>query len=212
MTADPRMTVKSDYSPRHDAAPSAARAEPALAPDPSDPLVFDVRELGRRPGALRRVRLSAPAAAGLSVGIAGVPDGTEIALDLRLEAVVEGVLASGTVRSPVAGECSRCLDDAATTVEAELCQLYAYSGERPDDEDIGELYGDLLDLRPAVRDAVVLELPLAPLCRPDCPGLCSVCGARLADVEAGHAHPQLDSRWAALSDLLPTLADDSGEH
>ena len=59
---------------------------------------------------------------------------------------------------------------------------------------------DLIDLAPAVRDAVVLALPVAPLCRPDCPGLCAECGVRLADLTGDHAHDTLDPRWAVLAD------------
>jgi uncharacterized protein len=61
--------------------------------------------------------------------------------------------------------------------------------------------GDLIDLEQAVRDAVVLALPQAPLCRDDCPGLCSQCGTRLAD-DPGHTHSTTDSRWADLAGLL----------
>ena len=60
---------------------------------------------------------------------------------------------------------------------------------------------DLVDLEPALRDTVVPALPFQPLCRPDCPGLCSECGARLAD-DPDHSHETLDPRWNALSGLL----------
>ncbi len=54
------------------------------------------------------------------------------------------------------------------------------------------------DLEPALRDAVVLALPLAPLCTDDCPGLCVECGGRRADLAPDHGHETLDPRWAAL--------------
>jgi uncharacterized protein len=170
--------------------------------------VLDTRELGRRPGSQRRVSRSAPAPADLGIDVLGVPAGSPIALDLRLEAVMEGVLVSGTARVHVVGECARCLDPVGDDVEVELQELYAYDDEHDEtgeqDEEVGRLEGDLLDLEPLVRDAVVLSLPFGPLCRDDCPGLCAECGARLAD-DPGHTHGEvIDPRWAGLADLTRT--------
>lgn len=131
--------------------------------------------------------------------MAGVPKGSEIRLDLRLESVVEGVLVSGTARATVAGECVRCLDPLERTLEAGFQELYAYSAEDAAEDD-HVLEGDLLDLEPVLRDAVVLALPLQPVCRDDCPGLCPECGERLGD-DAGHKHEAVDPRWAALMKL-----------
>jgi len=166
--------------------------------DPRAPLVLDTRELGRRPGSLRTVYRTVAAPEGLGLELIGVPPGADLELQLRLESVVEGVLVSGTVRAPLAGECGRCLDPVTSNVEADLQELFSYDGVEGDEE-TGRLQGDYLDLGPAVRDAVVLEVPLTPLCRDDCPGLCVSCGARLADVGVDHVHDQLDPRWAALA-------------
>jgi len=140
-----------------------------------------------------------PAPNDLGVEVIRVPPGTDLELDLRLESVVEGVLVSGTVRALATGECARCLESLEQPLEADLQELYTYPGHEPD-EPWAVVTDDSLDLEPAVRDAVVLALPLAPLCRPDCPGLCSVCGARLAD-DPQHSHEEIDPRWAALADL-----------
>src|SRR4051794_12801473 len=94
--------------------------------DPRKPFVLDVRELGRRPGSMRPVRAEVPAPAELTVGLAGVPEGEPVTLDLRLESVVEGVLVSGTVTAPVTGECARCLTPVTQTVTVELTELFAY--------------------------------------------------------------------------------------
>lgn len=144
---------------------------------------------------MRRVRRTVPAPGGFGLELIGVPEGTDLELDLRLEAVVEGVLVSGTARAPLSGECGRCLEPVAAEVEAELQELFAYDDAG---EETGRLAGDLIDLEPAVRDAVVLALPLTPLCRAECPGLCPGCGARLDNVEPGHMHVEADPRWAAL--------------
>ncbi len=169
-------------------------------PDARSPLVLDTRELGRRPGSMRVVQRTVPAPAGFRVDIIGVPEGATVDLDLRLEAVMEGVLVSGKIRAPVAGECARCLDPVTSTVEAEVCELYAYPGHEAGDE-IGRLDGDLIDFEPQLRDAIILALPLRPVCDEECAGLCATCGVRLAD-DPEHAHDDMDPRWDALR-LVP---------
>jgi uncharacterized protein len=172
--------------------------------------VIDVHELGRRPGTMRTVRREVGAPADLGTDIIGIPEGSMLELNLRLEAVMEGVLVSGTIRGRAAGECVRCLDDVGEDVEAGLQELYVYPGRAPageDDEDLRDLEDELIDLEPALRDAVVLALPFKPVCRQDCPGLCSECGARLAD-DPDHHHESADPRWAALQDLKGSLHDE----
>ena len=176
--------------------------------DPRSPFVLDTHELGRRPGSTRTTRLTVEAPADLGSAVIGIPEGSVLELDLRLEAVMEGVLVTGAVRGQAVGECVRCLDEVTESVDVTLAELFVYperaavaaqDGDE-DEEDLRELDGDFLDLEPAVRDAVVPMLPFQPVCRPDCPGLCSLCGARLAD-EPGHSHETLDPRWAALGGL-----------
>jgi uncharacterized protein len=179
--------------------------------DPRDPFVIDTRTLGRRPGSMRKDSYTGPAPADLGVEMVGVPEGTDVELDLRLEAVMEGVLVSGTARSPLSGECARCLDPLTSSIEVEFQELYVYSdtrsGESAEDDE-RRLEGDLIDLEPVVRDAMVLALPLSPLCRDDCPGLCTECGVRLADAEPDHHHDAVDPRWAALQGMLDQRQED----
>ena len=174
--------------------------------DPRDPLVLDTRELGRRPGSMRPVELSAPAPEGLGIeDLIGVPVGAELVLDLRLESVMDGVLVSGTVTAPVSGECGRCLAPVSDTLAVTVQELFLYpetSADHDPEDELPQLVGDLLDLTPTLRDAVVLALPLNPVCREDCQGLCATCGERLDDLPEGHAHDQTDARWGALSGLL----------
>jgi uncharacterized protein len=173
--------------------------------DPRSPLVLDTRELPRRPGALRTVKRVVPAPADLGLELIRVPQGAELSLDLRLESVSEGVLVSGTVAGPVEGECGRCLRPISDSVVVSIQELYAYANsttdETTDEDEVGRLQGDLIDLEPAVRDAVVLALPANPLCREDCPGLCPECGVHWDDLPADHSHQQVDPRWAGLSQL-----------
>ncbi|MGZ4611793.1 MAG: YceD family protein [Kineosporiaceae bacterium] len=182
--------------------------------DPRSPLVIDTREVGRRPGTMRRVHRTVAAPAGLGTDVIGVPEGSDIELDLRLEAVMEGVLVSGTARGRVRGECVRCLDTVDGDVEADVQELYAYPGRTPageDDDDVRELEDEMIDLEPVLYDTLVPALPFQPLCRDDCPGLCSECGARLAD-DPGHTHVSADPRWAELAKLQGQLQGPLTEH
>jgi len=180
--------------------------------DPHKPLVLDTRELGRRAGSMRELHFSAPAPEGLGlVDLIGVPSGAELDLDLRLESVMEGVLVSGTVTGPLVGECSRCLEPVRDTLRVELQELFVYpestSDETADEDELSRMEGDFLDLEPVLRDAVVLALPLTPLCGEDCQGLCATCGERLDDLPDDHTHDVVDSRWGALSGLLASTTD-----
>ncbi len=171
----------------------------------SGDFVFDMRSLGRRPGSFREETRTARAPDGLGSGLVLVPAGADVVLDLRFEAVSEGVLVTGSAVAPLAGECARCLDPLATTTEVSFQELYRYlpdPGEDEADDEERFLNGDLLDLEPAFRDAVVLALPLSPLCREDCPGLCAECGVRLAEAGPFHGHgPDVDPRWGPLRRL-----------
>ena len=179
--------------------------------DPRAPLVLDTRELGRRPGSQRTMSFSVEAPAELGIEILGVPEGSKVDLDLRLEAVMEGVLVSGTAEADLAGECARCLEPIEDTVHVDLQELFVYDdpdrsrpGGNDEDDDVSRLEDDLINLEPLLRDAVVLALPFQPLCREDCPGLCTECGARLADdPDHGHEAP-IDPRWAVLQEAVST--------
>ena len=188
--------------------------------DHRNPLVFDTHELGRRPGALQRLtrEIDAPKDFGIQ-GVIGVPEGAPVKLDLRLESVMEGVLVTGTARAVAEGECVRCLEPLELELEADFQEMFSYpdaddrgrpKGEPVDDaeEDEDRLFIEdgLFDLEPVLRDAVVLALPMQPVCQEDCPGLCAQCGARLAD-DPDHHHDAVDIRWAALQGLAGSLED-----
>jgi len=170
----------------------------------SGDFTFDMRALGKRPGEFRDEQRTAAAPDGLGSGLVLVPAGGDVTLELRFEAVSEGVLVTGSAVAPLTGECARCLDPLTSTIEVGFQELYRYlpdPGEGADDAEERFLDGDHLDLEPAFRDAVVLALPLSPLCRDDCPGLCAECGARLADAGPGHGHDKVDPRWDLLAKL-----------
>ncbi|MFB9378153.1 DUF177 domain-containing protein [Kineococcus gynurae] len=175
--------------------------------DPKAPLVLSTHELGRRPGSMRTLQRTVPAPADLGIAVIGVPEGSDLVLDLRLEAVMEGVLVSGTVQARAVGECVRCLTEVEQDVEVDVQELFAYPGKTPvelgpDDDEIREVApGELVDLEPAVRDAIVLELPFQPECDGPCQQDYEIGVA--PDPTVAHAEPETaDPRWAALQGLL----------
>jgi uncharacterized protein len=177
--------------------------------NPHAPLVLDVRELGRRAGAMKTKSFTVALAEELGIGVLSVAKESEVEFDLRLESVMEGVLVSGTALVTVTGECSRCLEPLSYDLEVDLQELFEYPetdsrGREMDDEfgdeDIPKVKDDLIDLEPLLRDAVVLALPLQPLCKSECLGLCVECGANLNE-QPDHAHDLVDPRWSALADL-----------
>lgn len=188
--------------------------------NPRSPLVLDTREVGRRPGSKREYRRDFAAPAQLGLDMIGVPQGAPLVLNVRLESVTEGVLVTGSVTGSAAGECGRCLSEFTEELAVDFVELFAYPNsmteETTDADEVPRLEGDYLDLEPVVRDAVVLGLPLTPLCRPDCGGLCPECGERLDDLPEGHTHEKLDPRWAALAERFgggaqPASSDSSNQ-
>ncbi len=167
---------------------------------------------------MKRLSREAKAPTDLGVEFIGVRQGAPVQLDLRLESVMEGVLVTGTARAWLEGECVRCLESLEQECEADFQELFSYpdaddrsrdadTGDDAEDEDTLFLEGDFFALEPVLRDAVVLSLPLQPVCREDCPGLCPDCGARLAD-DPDHRHDEaVDIRWAALQGLAGTIRD-----
>jgi uncharacterized protein len=169
----------------------------------ADPFVVHVARLRRSPGhsqhEVRRgeVALAGPLdEAGIDPGRSVVPAGAEAECDVTLTPFSGGIDAQGTVRAPWTGLCRRC----AEPVSGELTiSVHERFGDEPDDESY-PIVDDDIDLGPMVRDAIVLELPMAPLCREDCAGLCPQCGANRNEGPCGCVAPR-DPRWANLDVL-----------
>jgi len=176
------------------------------ARDTRSPLVFDVSRLGRRPGALQTVAQTVPSPSRIGLDLIAIEPGAPLDLDLRLESVSEGVLVSGTVAGPTAGECSRCLGPVSGDVEITLTELFAYpdslTESTTEEDEVGHVIDQTVDLEQPIVDAVGLALPFTPLCSPDCPGLCPQCGVALASAEPGHHHDQIDPRFAKLAGMF----------
>lgn len=163
----------------------------------ASPFVVNAGTLRRSPGSRRDESRRGPLA-GLTVLGSRVPEDADVEVDVVMESMPGAVLVRGTVRAPWRGECRRCLDETSGTLAVEVRELFE---ERPDPEQTYPLTGDQLDLEPMARDAVLLELPLAPLCKEDCPGLCPDCGADRNSGDCGCLPEVTDPRWAALDAL-----------
>ena len=161
------------------------------------PLVIGVADLLRRPGSRRDAHLEA-ALDGLEVTGSHVVEGAATELDLRLESVNAGIVVRGVVHVPWEGECRRCLREVRAVLDAPVYEVFE---DEPVEGETSKLDIDRIDLEPLVRETVLLELPMAPLCRDDCPGLCPDCGADRNGADCGHAAGGTDPRWAALDQL-----------
>ena len=150
----------------------------------------------------------------IGLDLMAIAAGAPIDLDLQLQSVSEGVLVTGSVSAPTTGECSRCLNPLTGDVTVDLTELFAYPDSATEatteEDEVGHVVDDAVDLGQSIIDEVGLTLPFSPLCTPDCPGLCPDCGVRLLDAEPDHHHDKIDPRWAKLSALLPQTSDADG--
>jgi uncharacterized protein len=181
---------------------------------------FNTHDLPRRAGEMRECDLDVPAPERIGIDVIAVPEDQAIHIGMKLESVSEGVLVSAQISSIAEGECIRCLDPVEVPIARNFQELYRYAPEKAhtkaqrkaaevfddldEDEDL-VMDGDLINLESPVRDAIVLALPINPLCDSDCPGLCPGCGIKWTMLEPDHRHDAKDPRWAGLSDLFEEL-------
>lgn len=167
----------------------------------TNPLRIHVSDLLRRPGTERQIRVE------VTPGELGVTDERfrpeeAVDIDLRLESLTDGIVVNGHVDATWHGTCRRCAEPARGQLRCEIHELYQLTVTDPD---AFPLEGDQLDLEPMVREVIVLDAPVSPLCRDDCAGLCQQCGADLNTTECGCTTVATDQRWAALDQLKGTL-------
>jgi uncharacterized protein len=173
---------------------------------PTSPMTVDITRLGRRPGAMVTLRDTVPSPARIGLPMIAIDEGAPLELDLQIQSVSEGVLVTGTVTAPTIGECVRCLTPVNGSVQIGLTELFAYpdstTAATTEEDEVGHIVDQTIDLEQSIIDAVGVDLPFSPVCRPDCPGLCPECGVPLA-AEPGHHHDRIDPRWAKLAEKLP---------
>jgi len=164
---------------------------------------ISVAEILGRPGTYRDIRVEDPLE-GIETALARVDRG--VIASLRLESVVEGVLVTGDVEAGATFVCARCLKEIPARVDIDLVELFYGPGHGEGEDDAYRVAGTDVDLEPAVRDAVTLSLPLNPVCKEDCKGLCATCGKDLNFEGCVCGADDVDPRWAALDALRERLA------
>ena len=182
---------------------------------PANPFILNTHDLPRRAGEMKEYQLDIPAHVRIGVPLIAVPEGDLVELDVRLESVTEGVLASADIYAIAHGECIRCLDPVEVVIDRKIQELYRYEPtnekgrkKRREDEDVDlegeeelQMEGDLMDLEIPIIDAIILTLPVNPLCSDECLGLCPDCGEKWEKLPEGHAHEVIDARWSGLNGL-----------
>lgn len=171
-----------------------------------NPWLVPITTLKRSPRT-RRAETRSGRVGELAVAGSVVPADAEVTAEANLDAVVGGIEVTADVVAPWRGECRRCLKPVEGSLTVHVRELYAPRHPGEDDEETYPLQGEMLDLKPLVRDALLLELPLAPLCSEDCRGLCPTCGADLNDAPCSCERPLADPRWAALEALKADPGD-----
>jgi len=178
----------------------------------SNPFLLNTYELGRRAGEMKEYQLDIEAHVRIGVPLIAVPEGDLIEVDARLESVTEGILLSAEIYAIAHGECIRCLDPVEVVIDRKIQELYRYEAtnekgrkKKRDDEEIDlddveelQMEGDLMNLEIPIIDAIILTLPVNPLCSDECPGLCPDCGEKWDSLPEGHAHEVIDARWSGL--------------
>ena len=187
--------------------------------------IFNTHDLPHRAGEMREHQLSLLLSEPLGVDLLAIKPGERIEVELRITSVDEGVLATGEITAVATGECGRCLDPITWPIDEAFTELFYYEtaasraaekgkkgaksiSKREEKKDIDLeadeltfMIGDEIDLELPIRDAVILNLPVNPLCRDECPGLCQGCGEKWINLPADHAHNPEDPRWAAIKGL-----------
>ena len=194
--------------------------------------LLNIHELPRRAGEMREYELDIDAPFRVGVPLIAVPEGDLIELDVRCESVTEGVLITADIFAVAIGECIRCLDPVELEIDRRIQELYRYqptddkgktgkkrsgkqSGTRKDEEVEGDLdevdilyvEGDQANLEIPILDAIILSLPVNPLCDEECLGLCPECGEKWENLPEDHGHGAVDMRWAGLAGLDLGSAD-----
>ena len=179
------------------------------------PFTLNTHDLPRRAGEMKEYSLDFEPREKIGTELIGVTDTIHVAA--RLESVDEGILLSAQVDAIARGECARCLAPVTVELHRQIQELYRYQPvlrgrARNEEVDLDEddelmLDGEVMDLDIPLRDAIILSLPINPLCSPDCEGLCPECGEPWATLPDDHAHESIDARWSGLVDLKRALGD-----
>ncbi len=164
------------------------------------PLKVAVVDLMRRPGTQRDIQRIVHLG-GLAVGDSSISPEADIAVVVMCESQSDSITVSGTVSAPWAATCRRCLSPVDHMMDVIVDEIF---DKRSEDGDSYPLAIDFIDLEPMVRDVILLELPIAPVCREDCAGLCPNCGVNRNDSTCDCDPDRVSSPWDALDGLKIT--------
>lgn len=160
------------------------------------PFLVHVARLRGRPGEREEVEAAGPLE---ELATSGATVDTDVVFQGTIEAI-EGarLVAVGHARATWQGECRRCLKVASGDIDVAVREIYE------SDATEGETYpldGDWANLEPMIRESIMLEIPVAPLCKDDCKGLCPECGVDRNTTDCDCEPDLSDPRWAALDAL-----------
>ena len=187
---------------------------------------MSVAQVAARAGRSKPIDMVFPAPSGIGDEVIGIEEGSDVHVTGSFDSIVDGLIFTGTAEATVNGECTRCLKPLDPRWTVGLTAFFPYdmvedrhgNGEEVDiiagEEESEDVYplthdGAFADMEALLRDALVESLPLQPLCREDCLGLCSQCGADLNE-DPDHHHDVTDIRFAALEQLKAQLEREEG--
>lgn len=165
---------------------------------PTNPYLVNIATISRKPGTMRELELDLTVPERIGEGLIYFDKGAELEVDLRLESLHDGILATGDVHGNLGGQCGRCLQALDQEWDGHFAELFGYE---PDESLEYHVQHDTIDLEGPIRDAVVLDLPFQPLCEPGCLGLDPVTGEKLTEPLPEESAP-VDPRLAVLQQLL----------
>ena len=114
----------------------------------------------------------------------------------------QGLIVQGDFSAETALECARCLTDFDHELNWDFTELYAFNKKSVSESEMLLSEDQHIDLQPLIREYALLEIPINPICKPDCRGLCSVCGQNLDEADCGHKDLTEESPFSGLKDLL----------
>ena len=192
------------------------------------PWAIPVAQIASRAGQSKPIDADFPAPSGIGDSIVGIKEGEPVHVSGQFDSIVDGLILNARISAPVHAECTRCLKPIDEDWPVDVTVFFPYEsgqdkangkgGKSKKDDEIDIIAGEdeaedtypLLDggawadLEALLRDTLVEELPLQPLCKPDCKGLCSQCGIDLNE-NPDHQHDMTDIRFAALEGLKAKL-------
>ncbi|RSX53490.1 DNA-binding protein [Bifidobacterium goeldii] len=186
-----------------------------------------VAQVASRPGQTKLIDAVFPAPSGIGDNIIGVREGADVSVTGSFDSIVDGLILTAHINAPVQAECTRCLKPIERDWGVDVTAFFPYDSpedSRNSKEEVDIIAGEdesedtyplsrdgaFADLEALLRDTLVEALPLQPLCREDCRGLCPQCGIDLNE-HLDHHHETTDLRFAALADLKAQLEQEERE-